>query len=30
MFTLGGTRSDLIERMKVETADAHRIFVAKN
>jgi tripartite-type tricarboxylate transporter receptor subunit TctC len=29
LFTLGGSRSELIERMKVETADAHRIFVAK-
>ena len=29
MFTLGGGRSELIHRMKVETAEASRIFVAK-
>lgn len=29
MFTLGGTRSELIERMRIETAEANRVFVAR-
>jgi hypothetical protein len=29
MFTLGGSRSELLDRMRVETAEAYRIFVAK-